>query len=90
MTKFVGGPYDGRELPIEPEMSHLWLPPEEELDTFLREPTTTARPGWLSRYWLDNSVEPPVYRFAKSALPAQVSTREPPEDDVLNDLGHDA
>ena len=37
MTLFVGGPYHGRDLPIEPLARIIRMPIEKELDAFIGE-----------------------------------------------------
>jgi len=59
MTLFVGGPYHGRDLPIEPPLAlTMRLPRENELDAFLNEaeqdPGATVKHDW-----------PPLYRFVE-------------------------
>lgn len=66
--QFQGGPYDGRDLPIQPPLAQMMrLPREQELDAFLGtaedDPGVTGLQVWPHLYELDNSVDPPVYRF---------------------------
>ncbi len=65
---FHGGPYDGRDLPIQPPFPTLMrLPREQDLAAFLgtaeEDPGVTGLQAWPYLYELDDSVEPTVYRF---------------------------
>lgn len=71
MTRFVGGPYDGRDLPIDSSMAKmLRLPRPEELGAFLGEceadPAVTGKLDWPFLYKLDETTTPPHYRFVES------------------------
>ena len=66
--RFNGGPYDQRDLPIQPPLARLMrLPQEQELDAFLglvdSDPAATGLQMWPYLYELDDSVEPAVYRY---------------------------
>ena len=65
--RFHGGPYDGRDLPIQPPFAKLMrLPREQELAAFLGtaedDPGATGLQAWPYLYELYDG-EPPVYRF---------------------------
>ncbi len=67
--RFHGGPYNGRDLPIQPPLPKLMrLPQEKELDAFLgiveNDPGATGAQLWPYIYELDESVEPAVYRYS--------------------------
>lgn len=70
MAHFVGGPYDGQELPANPEMIKRIRLPEPDssagmlLDTLLKE-STTGHSEWPYRYELDEGSDPPTYRFVE-------------------------
>ena len=69
--RFHGGPYDGRDLPIQPPLTRLIrLPEEEGLDAFLNlvgdDPAATGLQMWPYLYELDDRVDPAVYRFKSS------------------------
>ena len=70
MTLFVGGPYHGRDLPIEPISSWLRLPTESELDAYLglsqEDPGATGKHEWPFLYRLEESTDKPFYRFEVS------------------------
>ena len=71
MTRFIGGPYDGRDLPIDPPFAKvIRLPREDELDAFLGEggddPGSTASFDWPYVYEFDTGFIMPQYRFVKS------------------------
>lgn len=62
-----GGPYDERDLPLQPPLARLMrLPHEQELDAFLGviedDPAATGLHAWPYVYELDDSVEPADYR----------------------------
>ncbi|HUG66634.1 MAG TPA: hypothetical protein VMM76_02710 [Pirellulaceae bacterium] len=66
--RFNGGPYDERDLPLQPPLARLMrLPQEQELDAFLgvieEDPAATGQQLWPHVYELDDSVEPAVYRY---------------------------
>jgi hypothetical protein len=67
MTLFVGGPYDGQDLPIDPErVEHIRLPSKDPMDAFLQE-TLNSKEGMLPHlYSADKSVSPVVYRFVRT------------------------
>ena len=66
--RFDGGPYDGRDLPIQPP-SPKWmrLPSEGDLEAFLGitkdDPGATGEHDWPYIYELDESGDSAVYRF---------------------------
>ena len=66
--RFQGGPYDGRDLPIQPPLAQIMrLPPEQDLAAFLgtaqEDPGATGLQDWPYLYELDEEAEPSVYRF---------------------------
>ncbi|MEO8494053.1 MAG: hypothetical protein ABI614_03215 [Planctomycetota bacterium] len=66
--RFQGGPYDGRDLPIDPPFPKIMRLPNEQdladfLDSAVGDPGATGSQVWPYRYELDESVEPTVYRF---------------------------
>ena len=66
--RFEGGPYDGRDLPIQPPFPKLMrLPDEQEIDAFLgiaaEDPGATGQHDWPNNYELDEAEDPAVYRF---------------------------
>jgi hypothetical protein len=69
MTLFVGGPHDGRDLPIPPKAKWLRLPPEDELEAYLglaeSDPEVTGKQDWPYLYQLDESTDAPVYRLVE-------------------------
>lgn len=65
---FQGGPYDGRDLPIQPPFAKIMrLPREQELAAFLgtaeADPGVTGLQAWPYLYELDESGELAIYRF---------------------------
>jgi hypothetical protein len=74
MTLFVGGPYDGTDLPFDPQLAKsVRLPRPEEVSPMLEErrddPGITDRHDWPYVYELDESVNPAaVTELAGSAL----------------------
>ena len=70
MALFVGGPYHGRDLPIEAMPQMLRLPRESELGTYLgtaeHDPGVTGKHDWPFLYRLDESLDKPFYRFVGS------------------------
>ena len=67
MTLFVGGPYHGKELPLEPPLLDLvHLPTEDRLDEFWarvrQDPLVTVNMDWPYVYELDRSTTPEFYR----------------------------
>ena len=71
MTLFVGGPYHGRVLPIEPFAGTLRLPAESELDALLglakQDPRATVDQDWPFLYQLDDSTDQPFYRYVEDS-----------------------
>ncbi|MEK6239399.1 MAG: hypothetical protein N2C14_32175 [Planctomycetales bacterium] len=65
MTKFIGGPYDGMDLPFDPKfLQQVNLPEtEEQLEAFLNSPDGTSSSNWPYRYDVDRDADPVVYRF---------------------------
>lgn len=69
MTKFVGGPYDNEDLPVDPKfIKRIRLPePESDagvlVDALVIDTRTVDRVDWPHKYELDNSADPAVYRF---------------------------
>lgn len=67
MTLFIGGPYDGEDLPIDPgSVRVLRLPPRDKLNELFFDPSATGEADWPFRYERDNSVAPPVFRLTGS------------------------
>lgn len=70
MARFIGGPYDGQELPANPEVvKRIRLPDPDSsagmlIDTLLKE-STTGHGEWPHRYEVDETSQPPVYRFVE-------------------------
>lgn len=63
MTLFVGGPYDGKDLPFDPyKIKRVPLPPGEA-PTVSEDLTQTADEDWNCIYKADVSTSPPVYRY---------------------------
>lgn len=68
MTRFVGGPYDGQDLPVDPSLTRsIRLPNAHELDSFLQQweadPGATGKHDWPHVYSADTDVVPPLYRY---------------------------
>lgn len=67
MTQFIGGPYDGQDLPANPQtVERIALPDPETtkgmfLETVVKQSSTNTE-DWPHKYELDRSVDPPVYR----------------------------
>lgn len=67
MTQFIGGPYDGRDLPFDPRtLRRVNLPEEHELEAFLNPRDSTSLHSWPYHYVADATRDPPVYRFVES------------------------
>jgi len=71
MTRFEGGPYDGKDLPFDPEVAKtIRLPAPEEMSPFLNDrqvdPGATEKHDWPFVYELDETRQPPVYQFAQA------------------------
>lgn len=70
MTLFVGGPYHGRDLPLETPPKMLRLPRESELSAYLgtaqADPGVTGKHDWPFIYHLDESLDKPFYRYVRS------------------------
>lgn len=69
--QFQGGPYDGRDLPIQPPFAKIMrLPREQDLAAFLgasvNDPGATGLQVWPYLYELDDDAVSPVYRFKDS------------------------
>jgi hypothetical protein len=65
---FQGGPYDGRDLPIQPPFAKIMrLPGEKDLAAFLgtaeEDPGATGLQTWPYLYELDEDAKPSIYRF---------------------------
>jgi hypothetical protein len=66
MAKFVGGPYDGMDLPFDPlVLKRLNLPEKKHLDEFLSVPDTTSKFSWPHLYELDPDSDEPRYRYVE-------------------------
>lgn len=67
MTLFVGGPYHGRDFPIEPMAKLLRLPQESELEAYLgpteSDPGATGKQDWPFLYQLEETTDKPFYRY---------------------------
>lgn len=69
MTKFHGGPYDGQDLPVDPDESpEIALPDQDQINLMLRNPAQTTDPTWPHLYRVDYEVTPPVFRFVRSQV----------------------
>jgi hypothetical protein len=73
MALFVGGPYDGFDLPVDPTLSRqVRLPPKDEIDDFVKarqkDPGATGKHHWPYLYELDSSTSPPCYRFVANVV----------------------
>ena len=69
---FVGGPYDGRDLPVDPSLTKsIRLPRPTELDPFVTEsktdPGRTGKVDWPFVYELNDAARPPHYRFVEKS-----------------------
>lgn len=67
---FVGGPYDGCVLPVQPTMPCIRLPALDDraalfLEALLKETSPDSCRDWPHRYKLDSSDSPPVFRFVE-------------------------
>ena len=66
MTQFIGGPYDGQDLPANPQtIERISLPDLDatqgiSLETVVSQ--STGATDWPHKYEVDDSVAPPVYR----------------------------
>ncbi len=72
MTMFVGGPYDGQDVPIEPPFAKtIRMPREDELDAFLTDvgsdPGVTGKQDWPFLYELDEQASQPRYHFVEES-----------------------
>ncbi len=64
MTKLIGGPYDGQDMPYEPRHApYIRMP---DADTVEDSNDATADTAWPHIYEADLTVEPPVYRYIRS------------------------
>lgn len=67
MTRFIGGPYDGQDLPIDERLLPIvHLPPPGEVQSMLSDPLATSSTNWPFVYEVDGESDPPVYRFVES------------------------
>jgi len=74
MAKFVGGPYDGMDLPFDPHvLRRVNLPDKEHLAEYLNVPDTTTKFSWPHVYEADTTVNPPHYRFIEQKSSSQTS-----------------
>lgn len=74
MTMFVGGPYDGEDLPYNPYSTRRVRLPEVNGDSEGESSDSlgsmnTADAEWPHQYEADLSKSPPVYRFITRDLP---------------------
>ncbi len=70
MARFIGGPYDGRDMPFDPcVLRKLNLPEKDHIEEFLSAHDTTTLKRWPHYYEADNQQQPPVYRFVESRYP---------------------
>ena len=70
MTLFVGGPYHGKDLSLDPPLAEmLQLPPEDRIDEFWTrlhgDPYVTMNADWPHVYQLDSSTKPEFYRYVE-------------------------
>lgn len=65
MALFIGGPYDGQNLPVEPGKTTQRLPDAADLQVFLNDPKATTSSVWPHVYHVDYSGNEPVYRYAR-------------------------
>lgn len=67
MPQFIGGPYDGMELPANPEIVRVINLPDPDsplgfvVEGLVKESTSDG--DWPYQYSVDDSVTPAVYRF---------------------------
>lgn len=61
MTLFIGGPYDGQNLPVETGQARVRLPNPDELSEF--DPQATANNHWRHIYTVDYSGSEPHFRY---------------------------
>ena len=64
MALFIGGPYDGQNLPVETGKTTQRLPDERDLQVFLNDPQATTSSKWPHVYRVDYSGREPVYRYS--------------------------
>ncbi len=65
MALFVGGPYNGRELDIDPELAPtIRLPRVEEWDVEADPEATVPRKCPFTYAW-DDKADPPCFRFVE-------------------------
>ncbi len=70
MTLFVGGPYDGHDLPVDPDiLEHIRLPTKGALDAFLHDTLSSTEGMTPHLYSADKSSVPAVFRFVRSSKP---------------------
>lgn len=70
MIHFVGGPYDGRKLPLRPPFARtIRLPREDELEAYFdatkSDPAATAKQDWPYVYEIDANSSPLSYRYVR-------------------------
>ncbi len=70
MALFIGGPYNGHDLPFDPDLTKIIrLPLPEAMtpfaETAVDDPGATGKQDWPFLYKLDESVSPPWYRFVE-------------------------
>lgn len=71
MTLFVGGPYHGKDLPVDPDCTaSVRLPAEDRLAEFLAlidgDPHGTVNANWPFAYKLDRSTCPAFFRHVET------------------------
>lgn len=60
MALFVGGPYDGQDLPVDWEQD-VYLPAPDQFESFGSKATMDQK--WPHHYVADYSGETPFYRY---------------------------
>jgi len=66
MTLFVGGPFDGEDLPYNPYSTRRVRLPDNQLDVDSSDTMgsmSTADVEWPHQYEADVTTSPPVYRY---------------------------
>lgn len=64
MAKFIGGPYDGRDLEFDPRiLKRVNLPDPEHYDEAMVVRDDTSKHDWPHVYEADLAAEPAVYRY---------------------------
>lgn len=61
MVLFIGGPYDGEDLPVDRKLTEVRLPALNQFDQYRAD--KTASKNWPYIYLRDDTEDPPVYRF---------------------------